>query len=219
MSPVSFTLLLPWCKLTVIVSKVFGDFVKITLNLVIDYESSHWVKKRDSSRVIAKSFLHVTRVESNHQRWPESLFQTPTPLLFQNFWIQVRLFKFENPTPVQTPATIIHPIVIYPRLSLRNDGTDSCYCRNGKVTTDPGPVFHKFLTPDPGLKEKPRILPESTPVIRIRSHLCLSPIIVTRVNAIIGRKAGIVQHFFGCAEFNKLPNKVILLRFSEVVMW
>ena len=49
--------------------------------------------------------------------------------------------------------------------------TDSCYCRNGKVT--PGPVFHKFLTPspDPGPKEKRRILPESTPVIRIRYHL------------------------------------------------
>ena len=49
------------------------------------------------------------------QRWPESLFQTATSLLFQNFWIQVRkFFKFVNPTPVQTPATIIHPTVIYP---------------------------------------------------------------------------------------------------------
>jgi len=105
-----------------------------------------------------------------HQRWPKSLF--PTPLLFQNFWIRLRLFlKFENPTPVQTPATIIHPTVIYPCFYLRNYRTDSCYCRNGKVT--PGPVFHKFLTPspDPGPKEKRRILPESTPVIRIRYHL------------------------------------------------
>jgi len=25
------------------------------------------------------------------QRWPESLFQTPAPLLFQNFWIRVRM--------------------------------------------------------------------------------------------------------------------------------
>ena len=50
-----------------------------------------------------------------YQRLPESLFQTPTPLLFQNFLIRVRLFfKFENPTLVQTPATIIHPTIICP---------------------------------------------------------------------------------------------------------
>jgi len=84
------------------------------------------------------------------QRWPELLFQTPTPLLFQNFWIRGRIrlfFKFENPTPVQTPATPIDPTVIYPCFYLRNDRTDSCYCRNGKVTPHPGPVFHKFVTP------------------------------------------------------------------------
>jgi len=47
------------------------------------------------------------------QRWPESLFQTPTPFLFQNFWILVQeFFNFENPALVQTPATIIDPIVI-----------------------------------------------------------------------------------------------------------
>ena len=105
-----------------------------------------------------------------HQRWPESLFQTPTPLLFQNFGILVRIwvlqfFKFENPTPVQTPATIINPTLIYPCFCLRNDHTDSCCCWNWKVT--PGPVLPKFLTlgPDPGPKEKHRILPEATPVI------------------------------------------------------
>ena len=41
-----------------------------------------------------------------------------------------KFFKFENPTPVQTPATIIDPTVIYPCFYLRNDHTDSCYCRN-----------------------------------------------------------------------------------------
>jgi len=86
------------------------------------------------------------------QRWPESLFQTPTPLLFQNFCIRGRIrvqlfFKFENPFPVQTPVTIIDATVIYPCFYLRNDHTDSCYCRNWKVTLDPGPIFHKFLTP------------------------------------------------------------------------
>ena len=87
------------------------------------------------------------------QRWPESIFRTPTPLLFQNFWIRVRIwqfFKFENPTPVHTPAAIINPTLIYPCFYLRNDHTD--YCRHWKVTPDPGP------------KEKLRILPESTPV-------------------------------------------------------
>jgi len=68
--------------------------------------------------------------------------------------------------------TIIDPTVIYPCFYQRNDRADSCYCRNEKVT--PNPFFHKFLTPgpDPSPKEKRRILPESTPVIQIRSHLC-----------------------------------------------
>jgi len=52
-----------------------------------------------------------------------------------------------------------------PMFDLKNDHTHSCYCRNWKVTPDPGPFFPKFLTtgPDPGPKEKRRILPESTP--------------------------------------------------------
>jgi len=37
---------------------------------------------------------------------------------------------------------------------LRNDHADFCYCRNWKVTPDPGPVFHKILTPFPDPKEK-----------------------------------------------------------------
>jgi len=37
------------------------------------------------------------------------------------------------------------------------------------VTPVPGPVFHKFMTPGP--KQNRRILPGSTPLIRIRSHL------------------------------------------------
>jgi len=66
----------------------------------------------------------------------------------------VRLFfKFENPTPVQTPATIIDPTVICPCFYLRNDRTHSCYCRNGKVIPNPSPVFPKYMTPGPGPKE------------------------------------------------------------------
>jgi len=62
-----------------------------------------------------------------------------------------------------------------PMFYLRNDRTDSCYCRNGKMTPDPDQVSHKFLTPvlDTGPKEKRRILPESTPALRIRYHLCI----------------------------------------------
>ena len=118
-------------------------------------------------------------IASMLQRWPESLFQTPTLLLFQNFWMRVRIwqfFKFDNPTPVQTPARIIDPTVAYPCFYLRNDHTDSCYCRIWKVT--PVPVFPKFLTTDPGPKEKCRILPESTPVLRIRSHIWYAALLV-----------------------------------------
>ena len=39
------------------------------------------------------------------------------------------------------------------------------------MALNPGPVFHKFLTPGP--KEKCRILSESTPALRIRDYLWL----------------------------------------------
>ena len=81
------------------------------------------------------------------------------------------MFKFDNPTPVQTPVAIIDSTVIYPCFHLRNDHTDSCYCQNWKVTGS-CLFFHNFLTPVPGLKEKSRILPESPPALRIRYHCC-----------------------------------------------
>jgi len=116
-------------------------------------------------------FMHCSWSEQWHQRWPKSLFQTPTPLLFPDFEMRAQIrvlqfFKFENPTPVQTAATIINPTLIHPYFYLRTDNTDSCYCRNWKMS--PGPVFPKFLnpSPDPGPKEKRRILLESTSVIR-----------------------------------------------------
>ena len=78
------------------------------------------------------------------------------------------IFKFENPTPVQNPDAIIDPTEIFPCFYLRDDHTDSCYCRNRKMTLASGLFFYKFLTPDPGPKEKGRILPESTPALRLR---------------------------------------------------
>jgi len=130
---------------------------------------------------IAESGWIAIRKPDHVQHWCSSLLEVagvtfsdsdsaPVP----KFWIRIRkFFKFENPAPVQTSAIVIDPTVIYQCFYLRNDHTDSCYCRNWEVTPDPGPVFPKFLTPgpDPGPKEKRRILPESTPVIRIRSHL------------------------------------------------
>jgi len=77
----------------------------------------------------------TSQIANTHQRWSESLF--PTPLLFQNFGIRARIrhfFKFENPTPVQTPAAIIDPTLIYPCFYLRNDHTDFCHCRKWKMT-------------------------------------------------------------------------------------
>jgi len=46
-----------------------------------------------------------------------------------------------------------------------------------KSLSDPGPVFHKFLTqgPDPGPNEKRSILPKSTPALRIHGQLCWQP--------------------------------------------
>ena len=123
------------------------------------------------------------------QRWPESLFSdsdsTPLP-------------KFLNPGPAilqiwesdscSDSGYNHRSYRNLPCFYLRNDRTDSCNYRYWKVTPDPGPVFHKFSTlgPDPGPKEKRRILPESTPVIRIRSHLCcgLTPSVRCEFHAI-----------------------------------
>jgi len=138
--------------------------------------------RSDVARIRVTRFGTLTGAMIDHAdarggQSPESLFQTPTPLLFQNFSIRIRVrkyFKFENPTPVQTPATI-DPTEIYPCFCSRNDHEGPCYCRNWKVT--PGPVFHKFLTsgPNQGPKDKRKIQPESTPALRIHGHLWRTP--------------------------------------------
>ena len=61
-------------------------------------------------------------ISAMDQRWPESLFQTLTSLLFQKFGIRIRVlqfFKVENPTPVQTPSTIINITLIFPCFLLK----------------------------------------------------------------------------------------------------
>jgi len=74
---------------------------------------------------------------SDSKSAPVPKFFNPVPTILQ----------IRDPIPVQTTVTIIDPTLIYPRFYLRNDYTDSCYCRNAKVPQDQGPVFHKSLTP------------------------------------------------------------------------
>jgi len=60
---------------------------------------------------------------------------------------------------------------------VRNYHAESCYCRNWKVTPVQCPFFHKILTPDPGRKEKRRIMEELIPALRIHGHLCFISVI------------------------------------------
>jgi len=79
---------------------------------------------------------------------------------FSNVRIRL-LFRLRLPSPIQPNLSMF---LLKKWLHRRS------YCWNWKVT--PGPFFHKFLTPAPGPKEKRRILPESTPALRIHAHLC-----------------------------------------------
>jgi len=74
------------------------------------------------------------------QRWLESLFQTPTLLLFQNYWIRVQqFFKFENLTLVHHRSNRILAMFLLkkwpPRLLL---------LPKLKSDTGSGPGFHKL---------------------------------------------------------------------------
>ena len=134
-------------------------------------------------------FLKLARKWPICQPWTISLFAEVAGVTVSDS-DSVPVPKFWNPGPDPGPAIFQiwesdscsdsgcnhqSNTLIYPCFYLSNDHTDSCYCRNSKVTPDLGPVFRKFFTPGPvpGRKEKRRILPESTSVIRIRSHLCL----------------------------------------------
>jgi len=74
--------------------------------------------------------LYLRRLSSFNPKVTGVTFQTPIPLLFRNFRIRVlKFFKFENPTPLQTPAPI-DPTEIHPCFYSRNDHAKSCYCWN-----------------------------------------------------------------------------------------
>ena len=86
----------------------------------------------------------------------------------KNFLFQIRVRKKRRILLESTPTLQIRRhfcflLKISPR----------CNCRNWKLTSDPGPVFHQFLTPDPVPNEKRRILPESTPAKIIWIFLAL----------------------------------------------
>jgi len=120
----------------------------VTENLPVPFTVQRLMKVTQHGRQTC-SQPHDTRGGRSHN--------LPTALLFQNFSIRVlQFFKFENPTPVQTPATTIDPTEIYPCFYLINDHTDSCYRRSWKATLDPSPFFYEFLTPHLGPKEKRR---------------------------------------------------------------
>jgi len=96
----------------------------------------------------------VTFSDSDSALVPKFLNPNPGP----------EFFKFENPTPVQTPATIDPTrhllMLLWPS-------------RLPKLKSDfgSGSGFHNFLTPEPGSKEKRSLLTESTLELRICGHL------------------------------------------------
>jgi len=111
-------------------------------------DTNDQAKQCNSTRHVINKRINQCRrrqpLASKPSQWLESLFQTPTPLLFQNFWIRIWLFfKFENPTPVQTPAAIIDLTVIHSCFYIRNDRSNSCQCCSGSG------FLENFLDPDP----------------------------------------------------------------------
>ena len=96
---------------------------------------------------------------------------TPVPKILR---LGLEIFQLENPTLVQTSATI-DPNQIY-------------LCFNLEMTTQTSATakiekwlriqvwFFTNLTPDLGLKEKRRILSESAPALPIHGHLWFTPI-------------------------------------------
>ena len=155
-------------------SKRFKKYIRFTIKMQhffsinsVQIRSGYWILKRFAVRIksimsvvsFALAVVFIIRIKSKFN----IIWYSPDPVQSKSsahlcsapvpkFWIRLRIrvrkfFKYENPTPVQTPATIIDPTEIYPCFTLRNDHTDSCYCRNRKLT--PAPVFHNFLTPVP----------------------------------------------------------------------
>ena len=94
-------------------------------------------------------------ISAMDQRWPESLFRTLTSLLFQKFGIRIRVlqfFKVENPTPVQTPSTIINITLIFPCFLLKKWRHRLLLLLKLKSDSGSGSVFFQIF--DSGSEEK-----------------------------------------------------------------
>jgi len=104
------------------VPEYFPDYcTMIFFRFLLPAEKSCW-------NPVTAQTLWVLQACTMVQRWPESLFQTLTPLLFQNVWIRIRqFFIFWNPTTVQTPATIVDSTVIYPCFYLKKSTIHECF--------------------------------------------------------------------------------------------
>jgi len=88
-----------------------------------------WIHFRLPKNAYLTEMAGVTFSDSDPAPFPKFFNPGPDPVR--------QYFKFENPTRVQTPTTIVNPTLIQPYFYLRNDHTDSCYCRNWERTMVP----------------------------------------------------------------------------------
>ena len=85
-----------------------------------------------AEHLILKMYHNTTRRHSQNQRWPESLFKTPTPSLTKIFESGSGSGNFSNLRirPLFRLQLTIDPTEICQYFCIRNDHADSCYCRN-----------------------------------------------------------------------------------------
>jgi len=86
------------------------------------------------NEVVLTAILHhfpLSQHPSTNQGWPESHRQTPTRSCSQIFGSgSKKFFKFENPTPLETPATIDITeisVMVYVGIYMYKRHADSCY--------------------------------------------------------------------------------------------
>jgi len=90
-----------------------------------------------------------------HQKWPESLFENPTPLLFQNIFIRPGSGIFQIwESDTCSKSGYCRSNRNLPMFFLKKWPRRLLLLTKLKVTPDPGPVFHNILTPGPDPKQK-----------------------------------------------------------------
>jgi len=121
----------------------YQELVKVLSNLK-DYT------KQSVLKVVNNSLIQAYLTQSSCQRLPGPIFQTPTPLLFQNFWTRIwvqvqQFFKFGNRTPVQTLVTTINATQIYLCFYLKKWPHRLPLIPTLKLTPGPGPFFSRIF--------------------------------------------------------------------------